>query len=94
MTTVNTSFEEFINRLEKSQLLYETICVLVGNIQRMIIAPQMGYQVEEVVPKEVIEAYYFLKEKGYIKYIYTVEEIKQLMIQYGLKEGYTPNYFN
>lgn len=94
MTTVKTTFEEFMNRLEKSQLLQETICVLVGNIQRMIIAPQMGYQVEEMVPDEVIKAYYFLKQKGYIKYIYTVEEIKQLMLQYGIKEGYTPNYFN
>lgn len=94
MTTVQTSFEEFMERLEKRHLLNETICVLVGNIQRMMIAPQMGYQVEEDVPLAVLEAYEFLKQKGYSKYIYTVEEIKGLIAQYGLKPGYEPNYFN
>lgn len=94
MTTVKTTFEEFMSRLEKSHLLNETICVLVGNIQRMVIAPQMGYQVEVVVPKQVLKAYEELKQEGYTKYIYTVQEIKQLIEQYGLKAGYIPNYFN
>lgn len=93
MTTVKTTFEDFIDKLKKKELLNETICVLVGNIQRMIIAPQMGYQIEEVVPSQVLDAYHYLKQKGYTKYIYTVEEIQQLIDTYGLKEGYTPNYF-
>lgn len=39
ITTPNYTFESFMKQLEESPLLTESICVLVGNIQRMIVVP-------------------------------------------------------
>lgn len=93
VTTPTSEFEEYIQMLEQRNVLEESIQILVGNIQRMIVTPPMGYQIKTKLPKGVEEAYYILKENGYTKHIYTKEQIDELIQKHGLIEGETPNYF-
>lgn len=70
------------------------ISTILGDIQRIIIYPQLGWSIEDVVPEEVINAYFMLKSKGYNKFIFDKDEIQQLITKYGLVEGKKANYFN
>lgn len=93
VTTPISEFEEYIQMLQQKNVLEETIQILVGNIQRMIVTPPMGYQIKTKLPKEVEKAYYILKENGYTKHIYRKGQIDDLIKKHGLIEGEIPNYF-
>lgn len=95
ITSPEISFEQYITDLEQATSIdkINNISVLVGDIQRMIIFPQFGWQIEEKVPEEVISAYQELKKLGYDKYIISKEEIQNFMDQYGIEEGKEPIYF-
>lgn len=96
ITSPKLSFNEFITRLQQNLDLNTNniISIIVGDVQRIIIYPQLGWQVENDVPEEVINAYYTLKEKGYSKYIYSKDEIQKLIDKHGLAKGKQANYFN
>lgn len=96
ITAPPVTFEEFITFLERStsEEIQRSISVIVGNIQRLIIYPQFGWQTEEEIPLNVLRAYKILKEMGYDKYIYKKEDIKKLIKTHGLEKGRHPNYFN
>ena len=97
ITSPDTTFDEFIERLKqrKSEDVKNIISVIIGDIQRIIIFPQLGWQVENDVPQEVIEAYYLLKNNGYNKYIFNKEDIQKLVDEYGLiNKEKNINYFN
>ena len=87
ITSPELTFEEWIQRLETMEEVRakEIISVLVGDIQRMVIFPQFGWQVKQEMPEEVIQVYQYLKQLGYTKYIFFQEEINQLVEQYGLE---------
>lgn len=95
VTSPDLSFEEFLEQLKKDEeWAKERISVVVGDIQRMIIFPQFGWQIEDEVPVSVINSYNYLKKLGFTKYIYSREEIDNLINKYGIIEGYSKNYFN
>lgn len=60
----NTSYEEYYKSHNK-----EWINVLVGDIQRMELFYQKGWQIKMKIPQNVIEAYQELIKKGYDKYV-------------------------
>ncbi len=43
----------------------ETICVMIGDLQRIKIYPTLGYQIEQEIPSEVWRAFNSLVERGY-----------------------------
>lgn len=95
ITSPQISFDSFITKIEKEERnVDDIISVMVGDIQRIIIYPSFGWSMKQELPKEVIKAYEILKEKGFTKYIYTKEQIQNLVNQYGLKENENPNYFS
>lgn len=94
ITSPDNSFDLFIKHLDESspERTEQIIGTLLGDIQRMIIYPQFGWQVENKVPNSVINAYNYLKKLGYTKYIFNKQEIQKLIDKYGtIKEA---NYFN
>ena len=93
MTTPKTNFNEFIMMNQVKETEIENISVMVGNIQRMVIAPPMGYQIKMEVPEEVIQAYRQLRDKGYDKYVYSEKQIEELIKMHGLVKGEEPSYF-
>ena len=96
VTSPNKTFSQFIERLNSitEEEQYNIISVIVGDIQRLIIFPQLGWQTENEVPETIIADYYKLKNFGYNKYIYDKERIQNLIDKNGIAEGYEPNYFN
>lgn len=95
ITSPNISFADFLKQLELEPKLASTrISVVVGDIQRLIIFPQFGWQIEQEVPKDVLNAYHYLKEQGYTEFIYSSKEIKELIANNGLALGKTENLFS
>ncbi len=52
----------------------EAIAILVGDVQRMKLYAQKGYQIEQSIPNTVWEAYLELAKRGYNKYIIELGE--------------------
>jgi len=96
ITSPNISFEEYINRMNQKEddLVKNIISVIVGDVQRMIIFPQFGWQIEQDVPQNVLNAYNQLKELGYIKFVFNVEQIQQLIDTNNILDCKQANYFN
>ena len=53
------------NDLAQQQTTRELICELVGDIERIIIYPEKGFQISQDVPDSVLNAYSHLKNSGY-----------------------------
>lgn len=76
ITSEDISFAEYFESLKKKdeKEIYIIISVLVANIQRMIIYSELGFQIQEEVPKNIITDYFKLKKLGYNRYIISLEE--------------------
>ena len=96
ITSPVLTFEDWIQRLEQIEenRAYEIISVAVGDIQRMIIFPQFGWQIEQEVPEKVIDAYTVLKKLGFTKYVFHKKKIEELIDQFGLEKETDPIYWN
>ena len=95
ITGINNTFDRFIEILKNMDTENATnnISVIVGDIQRIIIFPQFGWQIEDEVPEEVIENYNILKRRGFNKYIVSKNHIQKMIEENGLAYGKMPNYF-
>lgn len=95
ITSPNVTFEEFIEYLKNNEeKINDSISCTVGDIQRLIIYPQFGWQVKEIVPGKVLDAYYYLKNNGYTKFIISKRDIQNLIDKNGIIDDMEPNYFN
>lgn len=86
VTSERISYEEYFKNLVSSSDWKKDVSVIVGNIQRMIIYPQFGWQLKEEVPKEVLEVYQRLKQKGFNQYIISKEKIGKLVKKNRIRE--------
>lgn len=94
ITSFDTTFDEYVKSLEKNpDSIIDELSIIVGNVQRMIVYPQFGWQVEEDVPEDVLKSYYYLKNLGFDKCVISKEEIQSLIEKFGLAEGKAANYF-
>lgn len=96
ITSPNLTFEEYLKELKRKSIedINNEISVIVGDIQRMIIYPQFGWQIKNEVPDSIIKRYTYLKNLGFSKCILTKHQIKSLIAKYGIIEGESENYFN
>lgn len=96
ITSLDTTFEKTLEQLKshKYEKIVDIISTIVGDVQRMIIYPQFGWQVACEVPEKVVEAYRYLKNLGFNNYIISEKEIKNMISLYGIIEGQKENYFN
>lgn len=96
ITSPDITFEEYLKKLNKKSYLeiLDEISVIVGDIQRMVIYPQFGWQIENELPELVKKSYYYLKDIGFSKYILSKEQIKDLIDEFGVVEGKKENYFS
>lgn len=96
MSSFIKSFDVYIKELKKKDAasIYNDISVIVGDVQRMIVYPQFGWQIENDVPENVIKSYTILKDLGFTKFIMSTQDIKDLICKVGVLEGMEENYFN
>jgi uncharacterized SAM-binding protein YcdF (DUF218 family) len=62
VTSPQVSFEDYPNGEIGRD---EVIAIMVGDLQRILIYPERGFQVAQEVPTEIMEAYRALIENGY-----------------------------
>ena len=94
ITSPNVTFHSFLELLGNNpKEAFDIISVIVGDIQRMVIYPQFGWQTEQPIPNEVYQAYNDLKKLGFTKFIWTPEKIEALIDQFGIEKGKTKTLF-
>ena len=83
-TSIYESIYYTENKEEKR--IIKIVSSMVGDIQRMIIFPQFGWQIKQEVPQEVQNAYRKLKSMGFDEFVISKEKIKQEIEKYGIIE--------
>lgn len=70
VTSPDIPFEEYYHSYETGEVSQdEMIHVLVGDLQRMKLYPNKGWQIEQEIPDRVWNAYEALVQMGYNKYV-------------------------
>lgn len=62
ISSPDLSFEEYP---DEHRDFDSFLSAMVGDLQRIIEYPKMGFQIKQDVPDEVIDAYTFLVQKGF-----------------------------
>lgn len=66
-TTIPCDFDEYI--MDARYDFVHTVNTMVGDLQRIIVYPQRGFQIEQVVPEDVLAAYNELVYRGYTAHL-------------------------
>ena len=79
IASFSTHLDEFIEYVVKNNLMSvdDVINEVVAEVNIGIITPKYGIQQKEEIPKEVLESYERLCEKGYTKYLVTDDFINR-----------------
>ena len=57
------------SQITRQRSLSDLINEMVGDFQRIMVYPSMGYSISQESPPEVVRAYYSLIEKGYVEHL-------------------------
>ncbi len=77
ITSPDSTFKEFIKKLE-SKNISDVISNIVGDIERIMVYPEFGWQVKNKVPKSVLNAYNYLISLGFTKFLITPKQLTEL----------------
>jgi uncharacterized SAM-binding protein YcdF (DUF218 family) len=70
VTSPQIGFDDYLANYANSALSpNEVVSIIVGDLQRIRVYPARGYQIEQDVPSEVMEAYDELVAEGFTKYL-------------------------
>jgi uncharacterized SAM-binding protein YcdF (DUF218 family) len=70
VTSPRVSFDEYLARYSNGALTPEDVIgIMVGDLQRIQIYPEKGFQIPQPIPSDVLEAYAELVRSGYDKYL-------------------------
>ena len=68
VTSWQQSYEEYIGGVSRwGRTEEDTINMIVGDFQRLIVYPKLGYQIPQQIPREAMEAFDCLVRLGYRK---------------------------
>jgi uncharacterized SAM-binding protein YcdF (DUF218 family) len=74
VTSPQTTFEEYLRTYSNSALSStDVISIMVGDLQRIRVYPARGFQIEQHVPDEILDAYEQLVAAGFTKHLITAE---------------------
>jgi uncharacterized SAM-binding protein YcdF (DUF218 family) len=59
----------WMNQAIGDMTIDDVVCEMVGDLQRILIYPRLGFQAEDVVPREVMDCYDALVAAGYDKHL-------------------------
>lgn len=70
------SFENYcFDKVSQEKVIH----IMVGDLQRILLYPEMGYQIPQEVPNDVIEAYQQLVKAGYTRHLVNHSQTEALM---------------
>lgn len=80
VTSPQVSFSEYLDRYASKELSStDVISILVGDLQRIKLYPEMGFQIYQEIPQDVWAAYEELVEAGYNQRLIKPDLLDQLM---------------
>ena len=70
VTSAQVSFEEYLDQYSNRELSGDdVVSIMVGDLQRLKVYPEKGYQIAQEIPGEVWSAYEELVKAGYDKHL-------------------------
>lgn len=70
VTSAQVSFEEYLDQYSNRELSSDDVIgIMVGDLQRIKVYPERGYQIRQEIPDDVWAAYEELVEAGYTRYL-------------------------
>jgi uncharacterized SAM-binding protein YcdF (DUF218 family) len=70
LTSPQVSFADYVAHYAHNSLsVDDVIGIMVGDLQRIKLYPELGYQIEQEIPADVWRAYERLVQAGYTKYL-------------------------
>jgi hypothetical protein len=70
VTSPQVSFDEYLNGYSNKQLSSDDVVgIMVGDLQRIRVYAEKGYQIPQDIPEDVWSAYEELVRAGYDKYL-------------------------
>lgn len=70
VTSAQVSFDEYLEEYSTSELSADdVISIMVGDLQRIRVYPERGYQIRQEIPDDVWSAYEELVKAGYDKHL-------------------------
>lgn len=70
VTSPQASFDEYLRRYSNAALTSDDVIgIMVGDLQRIRLYPEKGFQIAQEIPDEVWQAYEELVKAGYDKYL-------------------------
>ena len=70
MTSPQVSFEEYLRRYSNEALSSDdVVSIMVGDLQRIRLYPDRGFQIPQDIPNEVWDAFEELVAAGYDKHL-------------------------
>jgi uncharacterized SAM-binding protein YcdF (DUF218 family) len=70
VTSAQVSFDEYLNKYNNPQLTSDDVInIMVGDLQRIKVYPEKGYQIYQEIPEDIWDAYEELVRAGYNKHL-------------------------
>ena len=70
VTSAQVSFEEYLDQYTNRELSSDdVVSIMVGDLQRIKVYPERGYQIRQEIPDDVWTAYEALVEAGYTRHM-------------------------
>jgi uncharacterized SAM-binding protein YcdF (DUF218 family) len=70
LTSPQVSFAEYLAQYAHDSLSpADVVGIMVGDLQRIKLYPELGYQIEQEIPEQIWRAYQQLVQAGYDKYL-------------------------
>jgi uncharacterized SAM-binding protein YcdF (DUF218 family) len=66
VTSPPISYDEYFNQANPKDLV---INIMVGDLERISVYPDLGYQIKQAIPRQVFEAYQNLVRLGYTHHL-------------------------
>ncbi|MEJ7617761.1 MAG: YdcF family protein [Pyrinomonadaceae bacterium] len=74
VTSPQVSFDEYLEKYSHKELSADAvISIMVGDLQRIKLYPEKGFQIHQEIPQEVWAAYKELVKAGYDKYLISTD---------------------
>lgn len=75
VTSPQASFADYLARYTHSSLSRDDVIgIMLGDLQRIRLYPELGYQIAQEIPEEIWNAYELLVQAGYDKYLIREKE--------------------
>ena len=70
VTSPQVSFEEYLRSYSNGALTSaDVVSIMVGDLQRIRLYPELGFQIEQEIPAEILAAFEELVAAGFTKYL-------------------------